>query len=86
VCLALVDAHNKIAGASRGPSAVGAAAGRWGSAVSKAPNRATFHFLGALRARAMDGEPAAAAALYALLPAAAPARTKTLNAGWDDFD
>jgi hypothetical protein len=83
LCLALTDAHNKIAGSSKGPSSVGTAAGNWGTAVAHAPLSVAFAFLGALRERAMDGAPAATAALYALLPAAAPTLVSLLDSGWD---
>ena len=71
VCLAVVAAHDKRAGASEGPDAAATAAGSWESAWYT--RLATvFAFLGTLRERAMDGSPAAAGALFAALPAAAP--------------
>ena len=83
LCLAVVAAHDKRAGASEGPDAAATAAGSWESAVVHAPPATVFAFLGTLRERAMDGSAAATGALFAALPAAAPALTRLLDVGWD---
>jgi U3 small nucleolar RNA-associated protein 20 len=82
LCLACVDAHNKVAGASRGPESITRAAGDWGVALAKAPPGDAFLFVSSLRQRAAEGAPAAAAALSALLPAVAPAIARLLDLGW----
>ena len=77
-----MDAHNKVAGASRGPESITRAAGDWGVALAKAPPGDAFVFVSSLRQRAAEGAPAAAAALSALLPAVAPAIARLLDLGW----
>ena len=84
LCLALVDSHNKAAGASGGPKSVGAAAEVWGPAVdARVPPRAALAFLDALRSRAAEGSVAARETLRALLPAATNTLTGLLESGWE---
>ena len=82
LCLACVDAHDKVAGASGGPDSIARAAGDWGIALARAPPGDSYAFVSSLRSRAVDGSPAAAAALSALLPAAAPTIARLLDLGW----
>ena len=82
LCLACVDAHDKVAGASGGPDSIARAAGDWGVALARAPPGDSYAFVSSLRSRAVDGSPAAGAALSALLPAAAPTIARLLDLGW----
>ena len=77
-----MDAHDKVAGASRGPDSTARAAGDRGVAPARAPPGDSYAFVSSLRSRAVDGSPAAAAALSALLPAAAPTIARLLDLGW----
>ena len=81
LCLALVDAHNVVAGASLGPESVRRAAASWSPAVARVDPASAFAFLGALNDRSSNGSDAATAALAALLPAAAPALVALVEDG-----
>ena len=85
LCLALIDSHEKVAGASTGPSAIRAVAAEWGAAVTHAPDaESAFATLDAMRRRALGGSVAARVALEASMPYAAPALARLVEDGWDD--
>ena len=85
LCLALIDSHEKVAGASAGPSAIRAVAAEWGAAVTHAPDaESAFATLDAMRRRALGGSVAARVALEASMPYAAPALARLVEDGWDD--